>query len=235
MDAPDTLLLSENVCCKLNIVSYHPDVLPVAEPSQKKLRKKGKKAKIKLIQTVRLPADSSAVVLVEVKELTSATLMLELDKTWHNRLVVNDCLLMTHNSGTAPIIVSNTSLSTQVLKKGTHLGRAATLNLIHAEYDVNTNIEESEGKWSAVETQTYSNGSISWWKQDQSLSAEEISMLYDIVEQCPDIFALDDGMRGETNLVEFNVITGESAPIKQVACIVPFAIRQKITAQLSKM
>ena len=49
LDAPDILLLSENVCCKLNIVSYHPDVLPVAEPSQKKLRKKGKKAKIKLI------------------------------------------------------------------------------------------------------------------------------------------------------------------------------------------
>ena len=29
LDVPDTLLLSENVSCKLDIVSYHPDVQPV--------------------------------------------------------------------------------------------------------------------------------------------------------------------------------------------------------------
>ena len=116
-------------------------ILPVAERHLKKLMKKGKKAKIKLIQVICLPADSSAVVQVKVKELTSATLMLELDKTWHNTLVVNDCLLTSDNSGTAPIIVSNTSLSTQA-------GRAATVTLIHAESDkdVSNNIEESEGE-----------------------------------------------------------------------------------------
>ena len=71
LDAPDTLLLSENVCCKLQIVSYHPDVQPVLdhEPSQRKSKRpskwkskrkrKSKKAKIKLIQTISLPADSS--------------------------------------------------------------------------------------------------------------------------------------------------------------------------------
>ena len=61
LDAPDTLLLlSENVCCKLKIVSYHPDVQPVLdhEPSQQKSKRKSKKAKIKLIQTICLPADS---------------------------------------------------------------------------------------------------------------------------------------------------------------------------------
>ena len=42
LDVPDTLLLSENVCCKLDIVSYHPDVQPV---DQGKL--KGKKRKLK--------------------------------------------------------------------------------------------------------------------------------------------------------------------------------------------
>ena len=147
---------------------------------------------------------------MEVKELTSATLMLELDKTWHNTLVVNDCLLKNNNSGTAPIIVSNTSLSTQVLKKGTYLGRAATVKLIHAESAkaVSTNIGKNEGEWSAVEAQTYSNERISWRKQElrkqlqcpsnsQSLSAEEINLLYDTVEQYHDVFALDDGERGD--------------------------------------
>ena len=51
LDAPDALSLFENVCCKLNIVTYHPDVQPVRQGQRKK---KGKKAKVKLIQTVRL-------------------------------------------------------------------------------------------------------------------------------------------------------------------------------------
>ena len=76
LDAPDTLLLSENVCCKLKIVSYHHDVQAVLdhEPGQRKSKRKSKKAKIKLIQTIRLPADSSAVVQVEVRELMSTSL-----------------------------------------------------------------------------------------------------------------------------------------------------------------
>ena len=41
LDAPDTLLLSENACCKLQIVSYHPDVQPVLdhEPGQWKSKR----------------------------------------------------------------------------------------------------------------------------------------------------------------------------------------------------
>ena len=36
LDAPDALLLSENVCYKLNIVTYHPDV-PLQPCTQKYL------------------------------------------------------------------------------------------------------------------------------------------------------------------------------------------------------
>ena len=64
LDAPDTLLLSENVYCKLDIVFYH-HVQPV---DQGRPKGKKKKAKIKLIQTVRLPTGSSAVVQVKVEE-----------------------------------------------------------------------------------------------------------------------------------------------------------------------
>ena len=72
------------MCCKLNIVTYHPDVqsvLPATDQSKVKKRK-NKEARISLIQTVRLPADSSALVQVEVKESTNTTyLMLELDQS----------------------------------------------------------------------------------------------------------------------------------------------------------
>jgi len=49
--------------------------------------------------------------------------------------MVNDCLVKNDGSGSAPIIVFNTSLCAQVLKKGTYLGRAAKVNLIHVRTD----------------------------------------------------------------------------------------------------
>ena len=122
LDGPDALLLSENVCCKLNIVTYHPDVqLVLPATDQSKLKKnKNKIARMSLIQTVCLPADSSALVHVEVKESTNTTyLMLEFDQSWHDTLIVNDCLIRNGGSGCAPIILFNTSLCTQVIEEGT--------------------------------------------------------------------------------------------------------------------
>ena len=67
------------------------------------------------------------------------------------------------------------------------------------------------------------------------LSMEERNRLCNVLEQYHSTFSLDEGERGETNLVEFNIDTGESTPINQVARRVPFAARQEIAAQLSKM
>ena len=65
----------------------------------------------------------------------------------------------------APIIVSNTSLSTQVLKKGTYLGKAATVKLIHADIEgYGTGTEESEEELPSIESLTYSNERMCWWK-----------------------------------------------------------------------
>ena len=264
LDAPDTLLLSENVCHTLKIVSYHPNVQsasddaepdnhpnvqPVARPSvagsgQGKSRK-SKKAKIRLIQTVRLPANSSAVVQVRVKRSIGTDLMLELDKSWHGTLVLSDCLLKNNDGtcGTATIIVSNTSFSTQVLRKGAYLGKAATVNLIHVDAE-NSDSIVAEDELLTTEALTYSNERICWRKQElrrqlqchsQLLSMEERNQLCNVLEQYHSTFSLDEGERGETNLVEFNIDTGESTPINQVARRVPFAARQEIAAQLSKM
>ena len=100
LDAPNTPLLSENECRTLKIVNYHPNVQPASEdaephnqPSVQPVARpsfagsgegksrKSKKAKIRLIQTVHLPANSSAVVQVRVKRSTGTDLMLELYKS----------------------------------------------------------------------------------------------------------------------------------------------------------
>ena len=173
--------------------------------------------------------------------------MLELNKSWNDALLVKDCLLKSEDSGTAPIIMSNASLSTQVLKKGTYLGKAARVDLIRTDADENNiNTEESEEKFSVLNYQTYSNERLCWRKQELknqlqsvstslSVSAEEMKQLYDILGEFHDIFSLDDDERGETSLVEFNIDTGDSPPIKQAARRVPYAARHEIATQLSKM
>ena len=159
--------------------------------------------------------------------------MLELDKSWHDTIVVSDCLLKNDDGahGIAPIVVYNTSFSTQVLRKGTYLGKAATVNLINADAENCDNIVAGD-ELLTTEAQAYSNERICWRKQElrrqlqchpQSLSTEEMSQVYNVLEQYHGIFSLDEGERGETNLVEFNIDTGESTPIKQVARRVPFA------------
>ena len=139
---------------------------PVAGSGQAKSRK-SKKAKIRLIQTVRLPANSSAVVQVRVKRSIGTDLMLELDKSWHGTLVVSDCLLKNNDGacGTAPIIVSNTSFYTQVLRKGAYLGMAATVNLIHVDAE-NSDSIVAEDELLTTEALTYSNERIYWQKQE---------------------------------------------------------------------
>ena len=84
--------------------------------------------------------------------------MLELDKSWHGTLVVSDCLLKNDDStcGTAPIIVSNTNFSSQVLRKEAYLEKAATVNLIHVDAE-NSDSIVAEDELLGTEALTYSN------------------------------------------------------------------------------
>ena len=158
------------MCCKLNIVTYHPDVqsvLPATDQSKVKKRK-NKEARISLIQTVHLSADSSTLVQVEVEKSTNTTyLMLELDQSWHDTLMVNDCLIRNDGSGSASIIVFNTSLFTQVLKEVMCLGKAAKVDLIHSKTDeIGSHHSERKDDSCVMNVRTFSNEHIHWRKQE---------------------------------------------------------------------
>ena len=50
-----------------------------------------------------------------------------------------------------------------------------------------------------------------------------------------DIFSLNDDERGETDLVEFKIDTGDVSPMKQAARRILFVARQEIARQLDEM
>ena len=83
------------------------------------------------------------------------------------------------------------------------------------------------------------------WRQHQlrkafvesrkGLSQEEALQLSYLLADYHDIFSLNDDERGETDLVEFKIDTGDTSPKKQAARRVPFAARQEIARQLDEM
>ena len=55
------------------------------------------------------------------------------------------------------------------------------------------------------------------------------------MEEFNDVFSLTEGERGETNLVEMEIDTGDSRPKKQAARRMPFAVRNDVALHLQKM
>ena len=71
--------------------------------------------------------------------------------------------------------------------------------------------------------------------KDPPLPEHQKKLLTSLVDEFHDIFALEDGERGETDLVKLHIETGDAAPIAQSVQRVPFAVRKEIARQLQEM
>ena len=61
------------------------------------------------------------------------------------------------------------------------------------------------------------------------------TMLMSLIEEYHDVFSLEEGERGETDVVELHIDTGDAHPKSQPPRRVPFAVRQEIARQLRQM
>ena len=56
------------------------------------------------------------------------------------------------------------------------------------------------------------------------LQGQEEDQLLSLLGEFHDVFALEDGKRGETHWIEMNINAGEAAPVRQSPRRVPFAV-----------
>ena len=128
-EAPDPLLLSEAICRQLGIIHYHSNIKPLdgngeteaAKQSIKTCSKQVLKSKVKMIQTVRLPAQHTAVMPVKI-DGNEGTLLLEPNPTLVDMLGIEDSLLEADQGGTAMVVVSNKGRISHLLKQGEEIG-----------------------------------------------------------------------------------------------------------------
>ena len=88
-----------------------------------------------------------------------------------------------------------------------------------------------------------SNENIEWRKQElrKTLEGEFKDSpvvnvaLVSLLEEYHDVFSLEEGERGETDVVELHIDTGDAHPKSQPPRRVPFAVRQEIAHQLRQV
>ncbi len=69
----------------------------------------------------------------------------------------------------------------------------------------------------------------------QALPEQQARELLDLLEDYHDVFCLEEGERGETDLVQLHIETGDAPPRKYPVRRVPFAVRQEIARLLNDM
>ena len=136
-EAPDPLLLSEVICRQLGIIHYHPNVKPLdgngeteaAKQSIQTCSKQMSESRVKMIQTVRLPAQHTAVMPVKI-DGNEDTLLLEPNPTLVDTLGIEDSLLEADQGGTAMVVVSNRGKISHLLKQGEEIGTVRKVNVV---------------------------------------------------------------------------------------------------------
>jgi hypothetical protein len=66
-------------------------------------------------------------------------------------------------------------------------------------------------------------------------SPSETQLLLSVVQEYHNVFCLEEGERGQTDLVSQQIDTGEAKPKKLLCCRVPFAVREEMVRQLKKI
>ena len=102
--------------------------------------------------------------------------------------------------------------------------------------------QETELDRRIVDNQPLSRERIKWRMERltsllevETLQLDEQECLREMLQQYHHVFALEEGERGETDLIEFHIDTSDANPIRQPARRIPFAARQEISKQLLAM
>ena len=248
MDASEPLLLSEGVCRQLGIVTYHPEV-DVSQPPAQEVGATVSvpTVKVRLVQSVKLLPKPDQSIIADVsweREGLKGPLLLEADPSLQLSCNVHvaDIFLSDADAGkgTAKVVLTNYLGFTQKLERGEEIGRVLPVDLVEPE-------RRSEGVVSRVVTDEQNTPSIEEEevKQRKEKLREALKPELDgtpgeeplsgLLEEYHEVFSLGKGDRGETDLIELHIDTGDATPRKYPVRRVPFAVRDEIARNLQEM
>ena len=191
----------------------------------------GNISQVSLIKTVRLPANFTAVVPVQVLN-EKGTVMLYPSDSLDTSLNIVESLIEVNQDGPYVVVVANTGKSTYQLQKGMDLGQVVEVELVIAKDEdlpvvCEGSVEEAvkplldQVNLFGISLQSKKTVERIKWRQQQmskmlresnKLLSEEHLPLEDLLVEYHDIFSLEEDERGETDLIEFDIDTSDEAP-----------------------
>ena len=245
MNTHDPLLLSEGVCRQLGILKYHPDVKPREEVPGSEDSKSVSATeaavpmvRVQLVESTKVLPQQSTAVSVKLDGCRGSTgpWVLEPDLGLGMSGLCMEPSLLEVVQDEAQVIVTNPTGFTQRLERGFHLG---TLEKAEAVFDAAW-VAEEVAPVQRITTNPEQNN----WRREKvrqlfqdaiSLPEKEKSEFLAFLMENHEAFSLEVGERGETEVAQFEIDTGDTAPKKQRPHSMPFAVRQEVSRQLREM
>ena len=241
MDAADQLLLSEGVCRQLGIVTYHDEVGKCKADRKREQRKAMVPAvSVSTVKTVHVLPHQSIVAEVGVPPSTGP-LLLEHDCTLEEStgLQLEDTLIHPDKQGLAYTIFSNPTGCSSFVNAGTIIGRAVEVEIIEGTEPNSRMTKPEDGKSPTVRsvqlTSDRKRKLLDLINRSTLLNKKQTQELEDFISNHHAAFSLNDLERGETNLLDMEIHTGEETPRRVAARRMPFAVRQEVARQLCNM
>ena len=242
-------------------MTYHRSIKSKAAKLSKEVHSSARSVRVCLVDSVRLAPCKQTIVAVKVDSHGVVGPLL-LEPAHHivdfhdGRLRVSESLVQVGNDGCTNVLLTNTSGSTCKLDKGEWLGLAfeaepVTVDAIledaaSSSQEVETGNKEApheQQKQAAVQVVATTDreenhkqkliGSVG--EMGTGLPWQDKSKLQDLLCKHHHVFALEDGERGETGMVQMRIDTGDAEPRRQPARRTPFAARREIARQLCSM
>ena len=255
MDAHDQLLLSEGVCRQLSIITYHPDVQVwrggrrlggrggvCSKPKDAKVPT----VRVRLLQTVRiLPLQQTTVDVVIDHCRQDVPLLLEpCEEVRQSVGLTAEAALLKIEDGKSRIMLTNSTGFSQVMPRGSDLGEVVEVAVVqpssHPEVGRVTTLDVDEATSQVdLETPRTPSERTKMLLDLLNIGGERPDIgqqkLVDMLSSFQDVFSLEPGERGETDLVKMEINTQGAAPVRQPVRRVPFAVRTEIAKQLREM
>ena len=207
--------------------------------------------RVQLIQDVRLLPYQSSTVKVELDGAQripkNTPLLLEADSTLRNELNMQlvNAVVQPAEDGNTLVTLDNYSGISKKIESGRQIEVAQSMEVVaHMKQNYKGNSSESPcpGSVVAIVTSPDSEGRKQKLTEqlvsefsDSFLSKEKQDRLLSVIGDYHDVFSLNEGERGETDLVEMDINTGEATPTRQAVRRLPFAVRQEVARQLKEM
>ncbi len=199
-------------------------------------------ARVRLLQTTRLLPRQSVLVPVKVERGTKAgdaALLVEPSEPWQKStgLGVDAAIIRPDDRGHAHLLVTNSTGCTQRVWRGTRLEtgvEATILTQPNGQASEQTKTPEETSPTNLLPAARRVATQEDWRREELARVVQQENPDlqweegYSLLLDRHDAFALEEGERGETDLVQFQIETGDAPPKKQAARRIPFGVRQEV-------